>query len=50
MLQPMVVDDSLTSLDSMFMSAGRRGLEIELAPTDFIKLTGAKPAPIGRES
>ncbi len=28
--------------DTVFVSAGRRGLEIELAPADLVALTGAR--------
>ncbi|MDT0320756.1 Cys-tRNA(Pro) deacylase [Streptomyces millisiae] len=44
-----VVDRSAVDLPSVFVSAGRRGLEIELAPADLIRLTGAVTAPIARE-
>jgi Cys-tRNA(Pro)/Cys-tRNA(Cys) deacylase len=45
---PMVLDSSALAQPSMYMSAGRRGLEIELAATDLIALTGAITASIGR--
>ncbi|WP_027857285.1 Cys-tRNA(Pro) deacylase [Marinobacterium jannaschii] len=45
---PTVLDDSAAAFDSIFMSAGRRGLEIEMAASDLVKLTGAVLAPIGR--
>lgn len=45
---PMVLDASASGYDTIYMSAGRRGLEIELAPADMMKLTGAIQAPIGR--
>jgi len=41
-----VVDESALSLGTMFCSGGRRGLEIELAPADLIKATGAIVAAI----
>ena len=44
---PVVVDSSATSYDTIFCSAGRRGLEIELAAADLIRLTHAVVAPIG---
>jgi Cys-tRNA(Pro)/Cys-tRNA(Cys) deacylase len=44
---PVVVDSSATSYETIFCSAGRRGLEIELAAADLIRLTGAVVAPIG---
>lgn len=45
---PMVVDQSAAEQTSVFMSAGRRGLEIEMAPQDLLKLTSAIYAPVGR--
>lgn len=41
-----VLDVSATELDTMFCSAGRRGLEVELSPADLIRLTAARLAPI----
>lgn len=43
---PVVIDTSALELTTMFCSAGRRGLEIELAPADLIKASGATVAPI----
>jgi Cys-tRNA(Pro)/Cys-tRNA(Cys) deacylase len=43
---PTVVDDSALSFETVFVSAGRRGLEIELAPRDLLELTGGRAAPI----
>jgi Cys-tRNA(Pro)/Cys-tRNA(Cys) deacylase len=45
---PTVLDASAPPFDTVFVSAGRRGLEIELSPTDLIALTDAVVAPIGR--
>ncbi|MFE5327030.1 Cys-tRNA(Pro) deacylase [Embleya sp. NPDC056575] len=45
---PTVVDASVLTLETVYVSAGRRGLEIELAPADLIRLTGAVTAPVGR--
>lgn len=45
---PMVVDASALALARMHVSAGRRGLEIELAPADLIRLCAARTAPIAR--
>ncbi|RLT96760.1 Cys-tRNA(Pro) deacylase [Ketobacter sp.] len=36
---PTLVDTSLRELATVYVSAGRRGLEIELSPQDLIKLT-----------
>jgi Cys-tRNA(Pro)/Cys-tRNA(Cys) deacylase len=45
-----VVDSSALGFDTVFCSAGRRGLEIELAPADLVRATGATVARIGRAS
>ncbi|MFP3992497.1 Cys-tRNA(Pro) deacylase [Streptomyces sp. E11-3] len=45
---PTVLDASATAHESICVSAGRRGLEAELAPDDLAKLTDAVLAPIGR--
>ncbi|MHB1835054.1 MAG: aminoacyl-tRNA deacylase [Solirubrobacteraceae bacterium] len=39
---PTLVDESALAFDTVFVSAGRRGLELELAPADLIALTGAE--------
>lgn len=44
---PTVVDATAAGYETIFVSAGRRGLEIELAPADLVRLTGATIAPIG---
>ena len=41
-----VVDASAQNWEQVLCSAGRRGLEIELAPADLIRLTGAVVASI----
>jgi len=46
---PMVLDESASRFDRIYVSAGRRGLEIALAPADLQALTGALVAPIARE-
>ena len=43
---PVVLDGSALELATMFCSAGRRGLEIEIAPADLVKASGATVAPI----
>jgi Cys-tRNA(Pro)/Cys-tRNA(Cys) deacylase len=43
---PTVVDDSAGEMDLMYVSAGRRGLQVALAPSDLIRLTAAKLARI----
>ena len=47
---PVVVDESAMSHSTMFCSAGRRGLEIELAPADLVRAANATVAGIGRAS
>jgi Cys-tRNA(Pro)/Cys-tRNA(Cys) deacylase len=47
---PVVLDESAMSHPTMFCSAGRRGLEIELAPADLVRAAGATVASIGRAS
>ena len=46
---PTYLDDSATHLDTVFVSAGRRGLEIELAPDDLISLTRATVQTLRRD-
>jgi Cys-tRNA(Pro)/Cys-tRNA(Cys) deacylase len=41
-----VVDSSAERFATMFVSAGRRGLQVELAPADLVRAAGAKLAPI----
>lgn len=43
-----VVDVSVHEWTTVYVSAGRRGLQVELAPADLVTLTGAVLAPIGR--
>jgi len=45
---PTVIDDSALEFPTIFVSGGRRGLEIELPPADLQRLTRAVSAPIGR--
>jgi Cys-tRNA(Pro)/Cys-tRNA(Cys) deacylase len=47
---PTVVDDSAQALASMYISAGRRGLQVSLAPADLIRLTAATTATIRTET
>ena len=39
---PTLVDETALEHDTVFVSAGRRGLEIELAPADLVALTNAE--------
>lgn len=43
-----VLDASASAHTTICVSAGRRGLEVELTPQDLTALTGAVLAPIGR--
>jgi len=43
---PVLVDSSVTGFDTVFVSAGKRGLQLELAPADLLRLSGASTAPI----
>ena len=44
---PVVVDTTASAWETIFVSAGRRGLELELAPADLVCLAGAHVAPVG---
>jgi len=46
---PLRLDDSALAFATIYASAGRRGLEIELTPEDLLAVTGGKAAPIVRE-
>jgi Cys-tRNA(Pro)/Cys-tRNA(Cys) deacylase len=43
---PTVLDASATGHPTIYVSAGRRGLQVELDPADLIRLTGATTASI----
>jgi Cys-tRNA(Pro)/Cys-tRNA(Cys) deacylase len=45
---PTFLDASAREHATVFVSAGRRGLEIELAPGDLVALTGADVRPLAR--
>ncbi|WIB31307.1 Cys-tRNA(Pro) deacylase [Curtobacterium sp. MCSS17_005] len=43
-----VLDESALSYASIFVSGGRRGFDVEVAPTDLARITEAVAAPIAR--
>lgn len=43
-----VIDETVLTLDRVFVSAGRRGLQMSLAPADLVMVTAARTAPIRR--
>ena len=45
---PTLLDESATNWETIFVSGGRRGLELELAPADLLTVTHGRLAPIGR--
>ncbi len=45
---PTVVDETAELWDTVLVSAGRRGLSLELAPADLVRLTGAVVADVAR--
>ncbi|MFJ2029391.1 Cys-tRNA(Pro) deacylase [Streptosporangium sp. NPDC087985] len=45
---PTVIDASALDFATIYFSAGRRGLQIETAPAELVRLTQAVTAPIGR--
>jgi Cys-tRNA(Pro)/Cys-tRNA(Cys) deacylase len=47
---PVVLDASSSDHQTILVSAGRRGLQLELAPADLAALAGALVAPIARAS
>lgn len=46
---PTVIDQSAQDLPTMYVSGGRRGLDIGIAPTDLVQLTGATYATIATD-
>jgi Cys-tRNA(Pro)/Cys-tRNA(Cys) deacylase len=43
-----VLDETAELWDTVFVSGGRRGLDLELSPADLIRATGATVADIAR--
>lgn len=46
---PTSVDVSALDHETILVSAGRRGLQIELDPRDLVRLTGADTRPLARD-
>jgi Cys-tRNA(Pro)/Cys-tRNA(Cys) deacylase len=45
---PTVIDESATGLDVVYVSGGRRGLDLGLSPEDLVRVTAATVARIAR--
>ena len=45
-LLPTVIDETCVLFDTVFVSAGKRGMDIEVAPDDLVRLLSAIVAPI----
>jgi len=45
---PTAVDETVQLQDTVYVSAGRRGLSVELAPIDLLRLTGALTGDLAR--
>ena len=45
---PTVVDQSAMTFERVYVSGGRRGLDISLAPADLVRVTAAAVAPVAR--
>src|SRR5690349_22486869 len=45
---PTVLDESAAGFDTIYVSGGRRGLDLGIAPDDLVTATGAILAPISR--
>lgn len=43
---PTVIDETCVLHDTVYVSGGRRGLDVEVRPADLITLTGATTAAI----
>jgi len=45
---PTFLDDSAAAWQTIFVSGGRRGVDLELAPDDLLRVTGGRLAPLAR--
>lgn len=48
-LHPTVLDESAFGFPTVFVSGGKRGLDLEIAPADLVRVTEGSTARIGRE-
>jgi Cys-tRNA(Pro)/Cys-tRNA(Cys) deacylase len=46
---PTVVDETAQLFDTVYVSGGKRGLDIELSPTDLVRATEGAFAPIAKD-
>ena len=46
---PVYVDETIELFDRVSISAGARGVQIILAPADYVRLTGGRVGPITRD-
>lgn len=44
-----IIDDSALGFDTIYVSGGRRGLDVGLSPADLVAATSATTAPISRD-
>jgi Cys-tRNA(Pro)/Cys-tRNA(Cys) deacylase len=42
------VDETVELWDTVYVSGGRRGLDVEIAPADLVEVTGAIVADVAR--
>jgi Cys-tRNA(Pro)/Cys-tRNA(Cys) deacylase len=45
---PTVIDEAARLFDTVYVSGGRRGLDVEIAPADLVEVTEASLADISR--
>ena len=46
---PTVLDETAELFDTIFVSGGRRGFDLELAPADLLSITAGQVAAIARD-